>query len=188
MICGGAISVQAFTRLALPPMKSTLLRLAALAMLSLSAVAPLCAATDSPKPAPAWKLMDVDGKPVSLAEFKGKVVILDFWATWCPPCRTEIPGYIALQKKYASEGLAVIGVSVDTDGVAPVKKFVKDMGINYVVVMANDDIQNAYGPIQGYPTTFIIDRDGQIRGMKLGRKPAADFEKDVLAVLRPAAS
>jgi peroxiredoxin len=165
-------------------MKSALLRLAALAALSLSAVSPMGAVPVPPKPAPAWKLMDVDGKPVSLAQFKGKVVILDFWATWCPPCRTEIPGYIALQKKYADEGLTVIGVSVDTDGTAPVKKFMKDFGINYVIVMADDDIQNAYGPLQGYPTTFIIDRSGQIRDRKLGRTHAEDYEKEVLAVLR----
>jgi peroxiredoxin len=160
----------------------------ALAALSLSAVAPVRAETVPPAQAPAWKLKDVDGNPVSLAQFKGKVVILDFWATWCPPCRTEIPGYIALQKKYAADGLVVVGISVDTDGPGPVKKFMKDFGFNYIVVMADDDIQNAYGPIQGYPTTFIIDRDGLIRDKKLGRKPAADFEKEVLAVLKPPAA
>src|SRR5580692_4208696 len=168
-------------------MKSALLQLAALAILSLSAVSPLRADPAAPKAAPGWRLKDVDGKPVDLGEFKGKVVVLDFWATWCPPCRTEIPGYIALQKKYAADGLVVIGVSVDTDGPAPVKKFMKDFGINYLIVMADDDIQNAYGPILGYPTTFIIDRDGVIRDKKLGKMPAAGFEKMVLAVLRPAA-
>jgi peroxiredoxin len=139
-------------------------------------------------PAPAWKLKDVDGNPVTLSQFKGKVVVLDFWATWCPPCRTEIPGYVALQKKYADDGLVVVGISVDTDGVAPVRKFMKDIGINYIVVMADDAVQDAYGPLQGYPTTFIIDRDGQIRNKKLGREPAAQFEKEVLAVLKPPAS
>jgi thiol-disulfide isomerase/thioredoxin len=168
-------------------MKPALLQMAALAVLSLSAVSPLRAAVATPKAAPGWSLKDVDGKPVDLSEFKGKVVILDFWATWCPPCRTEIPGYIALQKKYAADGLVVIGVSVDTDGPAAVKKFAKDLGINYMIVMADDDIQNAYGPILGYPTTFIIDRNGMIRDKKLGRMPAADFEKRVLAVLRPPA-
>lgn len=189
-------------------MKSAPFRLAALPMLSLAAVVvvggcsrrepsttaqqPAAAPVEAVvakappgRPAPAWKLMDVDGKPVSLSQFRGKVVILDFWATWCPPCRTEIPGYIALQKKYGSEGLAVIGVSVDTEGPAPVKKFMVDMGMNYPVVMADDDIQSAYGPLQGYPTTFIIDREGQIRDMKLGRKPPEEFERNLLAVLRP---
>jgi peroxiredoxin len=168
-------------------MKSALFRLAAIAALSISAAAPLRAEAPVPATAPAWKLKDVDGKPVELSQFKGKVVILDFWATWCPPCRTEIPGYIALQKKYADDGLVVIGVSVDTDGTAPVKKFIKDFGINYMVVMADDGIQEAYGPILGYPTTFIIDRDGHIRDKKLGRMPAAKYEEKVLAVLRPPA-
>jgi peroxiredoxin len=169
-------------------MKTALTRWAALAALSLFAVV-LAGATPVPaKAAAAWKLKDVDGNTVTLDQFRGKVVILDFWATWCPPCRTEIPGYIALQNKYAADGLVIIGVSVDTDGVGPVKKFIKDMGMNYIVVMADDNIQDAYGPIGGYPTTFIIDRDGQIRDKKLGRKPVADFEKDVLAVLKPHAS
>ncbi len=175
----------------LPPMKSALFRLAAITALSLPASAPVRAAVAAPASAlasaPAWTLKDLDGKPVSLSQFKGKVVILDFWATWCPPCRTEIPGYIALQKKYADDGLVVIGVSVDTDGTAPVKKFIKDFGINYMVVMADDSIQDAYGPILGYPTTFIIDRDGHIRDKKLGRMPAAQYEQKVLAVLRAVA-
>jgi peroxiredoxin len=169
------------------PMKSAPFRLAALLALALCTGPFLCAVPVSPKPAPAWTLKDVDGKPVSLSQFKGKVVILDFWATWCPPCRTEIPGYIALQKKYGDDGLVVVGISVDTDGTAPVKKFMKDFGMNYTVVMANDTVQDAYGPLQGYPTTFIIDRDGVIRDRKLGKKPAADYEKDVLAVLKPRA-
>lgn len=141
-----------------------------------------------PKPAPSWRLKDVDGNWVSSDQFKGKVVVLDFWATWCPPCRTEIPGYVVLQKKYAADGLVIIGVSVDTDGPVPVKKFMKDFGINYPIVMGDDDILAAYSPIRGYPTTFIIDRDGLIRNTKLGRKPAAIFEKDVLEVLKPPAA
>jgi peroxiredoxin len=168
-------------------MRSLRFRLA-LATLFLFAASFAGAKPVPPVPAPAWKLKDVDGNPVTLAQFRGKVVVLDFWATWCPPCRTEIPGYVALQKKYADDGLVVVGVSVDTDGVGPVKKFMKDIGINYVVVMADDAIQDAYGPLQGYPTTFIIDRDGQIRNKKLGREPAAQYEKEVLAVLKPPAS
>jgi peroxiredoxin len=168
-------------------MRSTPIRLA-FAALFLFAVSVAGAKPVPPVAAPAWKLKDVDGNPVTLSQFKGKVVVLDFWATWCPPCRTEIPGYVALQKKYADDGLVVVGISVDTDGVAPVKKFMKDIGINYVVVMADDAVQDAYGPLQGYPTTFIIDRDGQIRNKKLGREPAAQYEKEVLAVLKPPAS
>jgi thiol-disulfide isomerase/thioredoxin len=165
-------------------MKSATFRLIAAVLLSLSTVAVSEAKMVPPTPAPAWKLKDVDGNLVTMAQFKGKVVILDFWATWCPPCRTEIPGYIALQKKYGADGLVIVGVSVDTDGVVPVKKFIKDIGINYIVVMADDDIQDAYGPFGGYPTTFIIDRDGKIRDKKLGREKASVFEADLLSVLK----
>ncbi len=169
-------------------MKSGFSRIAAAFVLSLSPLAALGAAPALPLPAPAWKLKGVDGTTVTSDQFKGKVVILDFWATWCPPCRTEIPGYVALQKKYAADGLVVVGISMDTDGTEPVRKFMKEFCINYTVVMGNDDILGAFAPIEGYPTTFIIDRDGLIRSKKLGRKPAADFEKDVLAVLAPPAA
>jgi peroxiredoxin len=166
-------------------MKTGFCHLAAAVVLSLAPCGLLRAAPGLPVPAPPWKLKDVDGKTVTSDQFKGKVVILDFWATWCPPCRTEIPGYVALQKKYGADGLVVVGVSVDTGGTAEVKQFIKDFGINYTVVMGDDDIVSAFGPIDGYPTTFIIDRDGLVRNKKLGKKPAADFERDVLAVLRP---
>jgi len=138
-----------------------------------------------PTPAPPWALKDPDGKPVSLSQFKGKVVVLDFWATWCTPCKAEIPGYIELQKKYAAEGLVFVGVSVDQDGEQIVKKFIKDYGINYTIVLAGDsDIQSAYGDVSMIPTTFIIDRQGQIRDKKVGKEETADYEKQILAVLR----
>jgi thiol-disulfide isomerase/thioredoxin len=165
-------------------MRILALPIAALAA-ALSLGPALRAADALPAMAPAWSLTDLDGKPVTSAQLKGKVVILDFWATWCVPCRTEIPGYIALQRKYGADGLAIVGVSVDTEGLAVVRKFVKDMGINYTVVMVDDDILRSFNPA-GYPTTYIIDRDGLIRFRKLGRMPAADFEKRVLAVLKPA--
>jgi peroxiredoxin len=166
-------------------MKTGFSRLGAAIVLSLAPAAPVRCAPALPAPAPAWRLKDVDGKTVTSDQFKGKVVVLDFWATWCPPCRTEIPGFVALQKKYGDDGLVVVGVSMDTDGTAPVKKFIKDVGINYTVVMGDDDIVSAFAPIDGYPTTFIIDRDGLVRSKKLGKKPAAEFEREVVAVLRP---
>jgi thiol-disulfide isomerase/thioredoxin len=142
-------------------------------------------ATPPAGPAPAWRLRDPDGNPVSSDQFKGKVVVIDFWATWCVPCRIEIPGYIELQKKYAKDGLVIIGVSVDQEGPAVVKKFMADFGINYPIVMADDDIVNAFGGVDAYPTTYIIDRDGIIRDRKIGSESTAKFEKRILAWLKP---
>ncbi len=170
------------------PMKSALIPLVALLALSLAPATHVRASAVKPSPAPEWKLKDVDGKVVSSDQFKGKVVVVDFWATWCPPCRTEIPGYISLQKKYADQGLVIVGISVDTDGPEVVRKFVKEMGINYTIVMADDQIQDLFAPIQGYPTTFIIDREGKIRNRKLGREPTEQYEKEILAVLKPPAA
>jgi thiol-disulfide isomerase/thioredoxin len=137
-------------------------------------------------PAPAWKLKDVDGQVVSSESFKGKVVVVDFWATWCGPCRTEIPGYIALQKKYASDGLVVIGISVDRDANAPqtVKNFMEKLGVNYPVVLADDEVQAAFGGTEYIPTTFIIDRDGNIREKKVGAVPVDVYEATLLKYLK----
>jgi len=170
------------------PMKNALIPLVALLALSLAPATLVRASSVKPSPAPEWKLKDVDGKVVSSDQFKGKVVVVDFWATWCPPCRTEIPGYIKLQKKYADQGLVIVGISVDTDGPEVVRKYMKEVGINYTIVMADDQIQDLFAPIQGYPTTFIIDRDGKIRNRKLGREPTEQYEKEILAVLKPPAA
>jgi peroxiredoxin len=170
-------------------MKSTLLFAAATLALSLAAAGPLRAETVKPVPAPEWKLKDADGNLVSSDQFKGKVVVLDFWATWCPPCRSEIPGYVKLQAKYLADGLVIVGVSMDDDAPgrpAIVKKFMAQFGINYTIVMADDSVLNAFGPIGAIPTTFIIDRDGRIRNRKVGAEPTAQYEKEILAVLRPA--
>jgi thiol-disulfide isomerase/thioredoxin len=161
---------------------------AAFLCLALLGAAPLGAVPIKPVPAPSWKLKDLDGKIVTSDDFKGKVVVLDFWATWCPPCKAEIPGYIALQKKYAADGLVFVGISVDEDGPLVVRKFVKEHGINYQIVMFNEDVVNAFAPIDGYPTTFIIDRDGNIVNKKIGAKPTAYYEKEILAVLHPGSS
>ena len=155
------------------------------ACLCLAWAGPVGAVPIKPVPAPFWKLKDLDGKTVTSDDFKGKVVVLDFWATWCPPCKAEIPGYVAMQKKYGPEGLVFVGISVDEDGPEVVRSFVKAHGINYPIVMFNEDVVNAFAPIEGYPTTFIIDREGNIVDKKIGAKPAEFYEKEILAVLHP---
>jgi peroxiredoxin len=154
--------------------------------LSLLLTAPLLRAADDfkPAPAPAWQLKDVNGTVVSFDQFKGKVVVLDFWATWCAPCRSEIPGYIALQEKYAKAGLVMVGVSLDREGPEVVKKFMTDQKINYQIVLGDEKIAEAFGGVEAIPTTFIIDRQGTIRYRKVGAMPAGEFEAVVAPFLQ----
>ena len=133
--------------------------------------------------APAWKLKDLDGHAVSFAQFKGKVVVVDFWATWCGPCIGEIPGYIELQKKYGTEGLVIVGISVDRKSPAYVKKFAVSKGINYNLVMADDSVMDAFGGVESIPTTFLINREGRIVHRKVGAMPHEEYEKLVAAAL-----
>ncbi len=125
--------------------------------------------------APAWKLKTPDGRELSSAEFAGKLVVLDIWATWCPPCRAEIPAYIALQEKYREQGVVIVGLSVDED-IAALKQYMADQKINYPIAMADEAVQQNLGGIEGYPTTFIIDRKGQVVLKKIGGAPHEAIE------------
>ena len=149
-----------------------------------SGVAPVPAAA-LPKlgAAPKWALKDLDGNTVSGEQLRGKVVVLDFWATWCGPCLMEIPGYVQMQQKYGKEGLVIVGASVDQGGAEVVKAFAGKKGINYTMVMADEAVVTAFGGIEAIPTTFLIDRNGQIRDRKLGAEESADYEKKVAAVM-----
>jgi peroxiredoxin len=151
--------------------------------LGAGAAAPQEATVVNGRRAPAWKLRDPDGKVVDSASFKGKVVVIDFWATWCPPCREEIPGYVELMRKHGAEGLVVVGVSLDQGGPAVVKAFAAKAGINYPLAMADDEIIAAFGGVEAIPTTFLIDREGIVRDRKVGAEPAAEYAKKVQALL-----
>ena len=158
-----------------------------MAVLGLCSLASVWADDDGGVPAkttaPAWKLSDLNGKPVSSDDFKGKVVVLDFWATWCPPCRAEIPSLIALQQKYGAQGLQVIGISVDEGGADVVKPFVKKMGINYPVVLADEKVQRDFGGLDAIPVGLIIDREGRIVQRHLGLTSQDDFEAEIKPLL-----
>jgi thiol-disulfide isomerase/thioredoxin len=135
------------------------------------------------KPAPAMKLKDLAGKPLDLAAYKGKVVIVDFWATWCVPCREEIPSFNALVKKYGAKGFAVIGVSMD-DSADPIPAFVKKYAVGYPVALGDSALADRFGGILGLPVAFVIDRDGLVRQRFDGMTSLADFEKAVTAWLK----
>ncbi len=135
------------------------------------------------QPAPAWKLKDLDGHAISSDRFKGKVVVVDFWATWCAPCVSEIPGYIELQRKYGPDGLVIVGISMDQNGPDQVKKFAKAKGMNYTIVMGDENVAEAFGGIEGIPTTFLINRQGRIVNRKVGAMPHDEYEKLVKQAL-----
>ena len=148
------------TRWIRPAISAGLLLICPMSRLHPEAAAPgVCDAS----PAPAaldFTLKDMNGRDVILSSFRGKVIVLNFWATWCGPCRVEIPGFVELYKKYQSRGLIILGVSAD-DPVSKLKPFAAELKMNYPVLVGNgrDDVQKAY-PWLGLPTTFIISRDG----------------------------
>lgn len=133
--------------------------------------------------APDFKVRSGDGTEYSLSDFKGKMVILNFWATWCPPCKKEIPDFIALYDEYKDEGLVILGVSVDQGGWMVTKEFSDNTGINYPVAMANRDMIYQYGGIKSIPTTFIIDQKGRIAGQFTGYRPKNVWEDQIVQTL-----
>ncbi len=119
-------------------------------------------------PAPAFALKDLSGKTISLADLRGKIVVLNFWATWCPPCRAEIPDFVEFYNQNKATGLEIVGVSVDNIPAAQVQAFVNKNKMTYPVAMFTEKIVRDYGPIDAIPTTFIIDKTGRVRYTQVG--------------------
>jgi peroxiredoxin len=132
--------------------------------------------------APLFTLTDIEGKKLSLADYRGKVVLLDFWATWCTPCRAEIPHFVEMQQKLGPQGFQVIGVSMDDDA-KPVKRFYQDYRINYPIAVGDDKLAESFGGVLGLPVNVLIDRDGRIVKKYLGATEVTEFDKDVADLL-----
>lgn len=138
----------------------------------------------SSKAAPDFELTSVDGKQVKLSDFKNKIVILDFWATWCGPCRESIPDLVDLRKKYKDKGLEIIGISLDDENtVENVKPFINNYGINYTIVHGNSKVVQDYGNITGIPTMFIIDQKGNIVTSHMGLVPKKIIEDEITKLI-----
>jgi len=138
------------------------------------------------KIAPEFTLKDADGKVVKLADYKGKVVLLDFWATWCGPCKVEIPWFVEMQRKNKDRGFEVLGVAMDDEGWEVVKPFIAKMAVNYRILAGTDMTAQAYGGVDALPTTFLIDRTGKIAAVHVGLTSKKDFEDGVEQLLKDA--
>jgi thiol-disulfide isomerase/thioredoxin len=135
----------------------------------------------NPDPAPDFKLTALDGKPITLAALQGKVVLLNFWATWCGPCRAEIPDLVALQERYQGR-LQIIGLNVD-DEEADIKQYVQETGINYPVAMTSNEVRIQFGGIPALPTSFVLDTEGRVVQKHVGLWNPAVYETEIRALL-----
>jgi len=129
-----------------------------------------------------FTLQDTAGNTVKLSDFKGKVIILDFFASWCPPCKRGIPEFVELQKAYGDAGFTMVGVSLTNSG--DTKRFAERMGINYPTLVDDESASTIYGPIRSIPTTFVIDKDFKIVKMYIGYRPKEVFEQDIKDLMK----
>lgn len=133
--------------------------------------------------APQFSLQDIDGKPLSLANYQGKVVLLNFWATWCTPCRGEIPQFVEFQNTLGPQGLQLIGISMD-DEAKPVHEFYQQFKMNYPVAIGSANLAESYGGVLGLPVTFLIGRDGRIAAKYIGATDLAALQQKIQSLLQ----
>lgn len=141
------------------------------------------AAGEQRPPAPDFNLKDVHGEDVKLSDFKGKVVLLNFWATWCGPCKIEMPWFVEFQREYKDRGFSVIAVSMDEEGWDVVRPFTEDLKLNFPVVIGGDKIADEFGGVAALPTTFIIDKQGRIAATHQGLVSKGDYEDEIESLL-----
>ncbi len=130
------------------------------------------------KEAPDFALKDRDGATVHLSDYKGKVVVLDFWATWCGPCKIEIPWFMEFEQQFKDKGFAVLGVSMDEGGWDDVKPYIEERKINYRILLGDDKVDHEYGGIDSLPTTFLIDRSGKVAAVHVGLEKGKNELRD----------
>lgn len=130
-----------------------------------------------------FELVDLSGKTVKLSDFRGKAVLLNFWATWCSPCKVEMPWFVDLQQRYGPEGLVVLGVAMDDSGKDVIAEFANEMNVNYTVLLGKEAVADAYGSVQFLPTTFYIDRQGKVIDRVFGLVSRKEIEDNVKKAL-----
>jgi cytochrome c biogenesis protein CcmG/thiol:disulfide interchange protein DsbE len=140
------------------------------------------------KAAPDFALQTLDGQTLKLSDLRGKAVVLNFWATWCTPCKAEMPWFVDFQKQYGGQGLQIVGVAMDDSAKEDIDKFAKQMGVNYPVVLGKESLADQYGGVEFLPTTFYIDRSGNIQDRVFGIVDRQEAEASVKKALASAAS
>jgi len=133
--------------------------------------------------APDFTLQSLDGKTVHLSDFRGKGVLLNFWATWCQPCKIEMPWFAELQKQYGPQGLQIVGIAMDDASPKEIGEFAHDLGVNYPILVGKEEVGNAYGGVQFLPATFYIGRDGKVVDKVFGLKGRGEIEDGIKKAL-----